>query len=169
MNIKLLNDMFAFTQYIAACASTSSYESDIIAEIRKLQPQIKAALAAPTVSSSAAPSLSASAERGVDYIMAAVQCFADDWAAQGNSFGKRVEALNTLSRIRRMLEDDAAKLAAALATPAASPVELTDEEIAEVITAAKIHCVHPEAETTRDIARAIQRHLAGDTAAQGGK
>lgn len=47
MNHKLLNEMLEFTGYIAACASTSSYESDIIAEIRKLQPQIKAALAAP--------------------------------------------------------------------------------------------------------------------------
>jgi hypothetical protein len=63
-----------------------------------------------------APELTPSAERGVDYIMEAVQSFADEWRVEPGHFGNRVEALNTKARIRRMLEDDAAKLAAA--TPA---------------------------------------------------
>jgi len=48
MNNQLLSDMLEFTQYIAACASTSTYESEIIAEIRTLQPRIKSAIADAT-------------------------------------------------------------------------------------------------------------------------
>jgi hypothetical protein len=33
---------------------------------------------------------------------------------------------------------------------------LTDDEIANAVIAAKVKCVHPNAETTRDVARAIE-------------
>jgi hypothetical protein len=45
INNALLNEMLDFTQYVASVASTSTYEGDIIDAIKKLQPQIKDAIA----------------------------------------------------------------------------------------------------------------------------
>ena len=82
--------------------------------------------------------LSASAERGVEYIMAAVSSFGSEWSLVGSSFDKGdmlEQAEGTLARIQRMLEDDARKLAAALATPVAAipaPVELSATDAARI-------------------------------------
>ncbi len=86
--------------------------------------------AAP-IQSAEVEELSPSAERGVDYIMAAVQSFADQWRDEPGFFGNRVEALNTKARIRRMLEDDARALALALAAVPAIPDPLGGIEILE--------------------------------------
>lgn len=74
--------------------------------------------------------LSPGAERSVDYIMAAVQSFADQWRVEQGNFGNRVEALNTKARIRRMLEDDARKLTA-LAAPAAAQEQAKENAVAQ--------------------------------------
>ena len=78
--------------------------------------------------------LSASSERGVDYIIGAVESYARYLHNGRDSFGTQVEAVNTLARIRRMLEDDAAKLAAAQSAqpiaPAADVSAPTDERAA---------------------------------------
>lgn len=71
---------------------------------------IIAILAAPSTEQ---PGLGASSERSLDYLMAAVQTFGEEWAGQGNSFGRRAEALSTKARIHRMLESDAMRLVAA--------------------------------------------------------
>ncbi len=52
--------------------------------------------------------------------------------------------------------------------PGVARKELTDEQIAQIIDAAQVKCVHPGADTTKDIARAIERHLAGKPDDKGG-
>lgn len=88
--------------------------------------QVRAAAPVPIQSAE----LPAGAERGVEYIMAAVQCFAEQWAEGKQRFGAQVEAVNTQTRIRWMLEDNARKIAA-LAAHTAAPAQASTASLIE--------------------------------------
>lgn len=87
------------------------------------------ATAGPKAPDSHAVELPPGVQGGVDYIMEAVQCFASEWSLVGGRFDSGDllgQAEATKKRIRSMLEDDARKLAAALAArqaPAAAAEE----------------------------------------------
>lgn len=99
-----------------------------------LHAALRALAATPAQPIAPTTELSASSERGVDYIIGAVESYARYLQNGRDSFGAQVEAVNALARIRRMLEDDAAKLEAAQAAqpiaPAAAVSAPTDERAA---------------------------------------
>lgn len=74
--------------------------------------------------------------------------------------------LEVIERIRRVSFSDAADRASVAAPPAAIPAPMTDAEI-RIVYAAEIG--FPAGSDDITFARAIERHLSGDTAAQGGE
>lgn len=83
-----------------------------------------------------------------------VSCYGE---LTGNIYLDKVRTQNLMERLNREYPDDEAKreLLPLYTCPQPAPAVLTDEQIVQAVDRANVKCVHPSAQTTIDIARAV--------------
>lgn len=109
-------------------------------------------LAAPAAANGTMPELP---EIQMDHLNVLAQHYTAD---QMRAYGQTCHAMGRGAAVHEYIESGTFK------QPAPANGALTDEQIIQIITDAKIHCVHPSAATTLDIARTILAAAGPDAA-----